>query len=472
MPPENNELDRIISDIRDEQIDPAVVEQAAARVWERLAHAPLRSCADFQALMPDYRAGRLPEARALLVKDHTHECVACRKALEGRKIVAFPTEKRRLFSMPYTRWAVAAALALGVGVSAWQLMLRLTPSKTVIEAVNGTVFSASGQGTQTVATGAELSGGELRTARDSTAMVRLGDGSRVEVRERSAFTVSQAGRDLTIHLTRGSVIVQAAKRRSGHLYVATRDCRVAVTGTVFSVASGTKGSRVSVVEGEVHVAQGNDAKVLRRGDQYVSSAAMTPMPVRDDIAWSRNFDQHSALLGELATLQKKLETVRMPEARYTSRILGMLPADTVVFLAFPNLGGTLAETQRIVRQRMQESPMLREWWDKVESQRGAAAMDEMIGRVRAASEYLGDEIVMAVPRIGERMGNPVFLAEVRRNGFREFMEGQMRQTHRRQAAAADRREPGGGRRGGTHDAAAARHGRAVPGRRIPAPRPE
>ena len=179
---------------------------------------------------------------------------------------------------------------------------------------------------------------------------------------------------MTIHLGRGSVIVQAAKRRSGHLYVATRDCRVAVTGTVFSVASGIKGSRVSVVEGEVHVAQGNDTKVLRRGDQYVSSAAMTPMPVRDDIAWSRNFDQHSALLGELAALQKKLETVRMPEARYTSRMLGMLPADTVVYLAFPNLGGTLAETQRIVRQRMQESPLLREWWDKIESQRGAAAM--------------------------------------------------------------------------------------------------
>ena len=194
MPPENNELERIISEIRNEPIDPAVVEQAAARVWERLAHAPLRSCADFQALMPDYRAGRLPEARALLLKDHTHECVACRKALEGRKVVAFPTEKRRVFSMPYVRWAVAAALALGVGVSAWQLMLRLSPSKTVIEAVNGTVFSASSQGTQTVAAGAELSGGEVRTARDSTAMVRLGDGSLVEVAERSAFTVSRGGK--------------------------------------------------------------------------------------------------------------------------------------------------------------------------------------------------------------------------------------------------------------------------------------
>ena len=37
------------------------------------------------------------------------------------------------------------------------------------------------------------------------------------------------------------------KRTSGHLYVKTPDCRVAVTGTVFSVDSGMKGSRVAVL---------------------------------------------------------------------------------------------------------------------------------------------------------------------------------------------------------------------------------
>src|ERR1035441_8473291 len=96
---------------------------------------------------------------------------------------------------------------------------------------------------------------EIRTAKDSDAMLQLKDGSVVELRERSGFSSTRTASDLTIRLGRGSIIVQAAKRSSGHLYVATADCRVAVTGTVFSVTSGVKGSRVSVIAGEVHVSQ-------------------------------------------------------------------------------------------------------------------------------------------------------------------------------------------------------------------------
>ena len=104
----------------------------------------------------------------------------------------------------------------------------------------------------------------------SHAVVKLADQSLVEVGERAEFRVSAARRDMTVHLNQGAVIIQAAKRRSGHLYVATGDSRVAVTGTVFSVNRGAKGTRVSVVEGEVVVERGHSEKILHAGDQLAT----------------------------------------------------------------------------------------------------------------------------------------------------------------------------------------------------------
>src|ERR1051325_4913314 len=117
-------LDQVIGDIREEPVDPAIVEAAAGRVWSSISSArgprlveKIRSCEDYQALLDDYRTGRLSEARRLLVEDHTHECVACRKALHGpaepapRHITVKPAVQ------PYTRWAIAAAVVIGFGLT-------------------------------------------------------------------------------------------------------------------------------------------------------------------------------------------------------------------------------------------------------------------------------------------------------------------------------------------------------------------
>ena len=63
---------------------------------------------------------------------------------------------------------------------------------------------------------------------------------------------------------------------------------MAVTGTVFSVNRGAKGTRVSVVEGEVIVEQGHNDKVLHAGDQVSTHRSMEGVPIKDEIAWSRN----------------------------------------------------------------------------------------------------------------------------------------------------------------------------------------
>ena len=105
--------------------------------------------------------------------------------------------------------------------------------------------------------GERIAGSQLvRTAQGSGAVLELADGSRIELAERSELGLGRRWDGTILELERGSLIVEAAEQRRGHLYVDTGDCRVSVVGTIFSVNHGAKGSRVSVIEGEVHVQPG------------------------------------------------------------------------------------------------------------------------------------------------------------------------------------------------------------------------
>jgi hypothetical protein len=414
MTEDNTALEQAVTEIRDEAIDDAVIEAAAARVWARLAEAAghhIRGCADFQSLIPEYRAGRLTQARAMLLQDHLHQCVACRHVFEG-KVVAFPTPRAARRTVHTVRWAVAAVVVAAAGLSIWVAVDQFGThtGRAIVQTVNGTLYEITPAGIRQLAAGQELPDGvEIRTAKDSDAMLELRDGSVVELRERSGYSASQAGADLTIHLDRGSIIVEAAHRRSGHLFVATADCRVAVTGTVFSVSAGVNGSRVSVIQGEVRVSEDNQEKVLHPGEQAVTSTSLEPLPVRDDISWSRNRDR---LLKQLDALRTSIDKLHLPDLRYSSRLAGRLPASTAFLVSIPNLAQYLGEVQTVLQQNT--------WWT------GAGLKAEpMIEKLRAASDYLGDEIIItgfAGPD-GKMLG-PVVFAEVRREGFPEFLKRQ------------------------------------------------
>ena len=450
-PTEHNPMDpaleQAVSEIRDEVLDSAVIEAAAARVWANLlsanSHADadthalhsIRGCADFQALIPSLKTGRLPQARATLLKDHLHECVDCRRIYEGR-VVGMPAQGAPRRNAHTVRWAVAAVVVAAAGLSVWVAIDQYDQfgthtGRAFVQTVNGTLYEILPSGIHPLAAGQDLRDGiEIRTGKDSDAMLELRDGSVVELRERSGFSTTQTAGDLTIRLERGSVIVQAAKRRSSHLYVATADCRVAVTGTLFSVSSGLKGSRVSVIEGEVRVSQNgasqngvsqangsqdNREQVLHPGDQVVTSPNLEPVSVKDDIAWSRNRDR---MVKQLELLRAGLAQLHLPELRYSSRLLDRLPASTVFFASIPNLAAYLGQAQGIFRQKMAESPELRAWWAG-----HGIDVEPVIERLRAASEYLGDEVVIAgFSGPDGKMQMPVFLAEVKREGFAEFVK--------------------------------------------------
>ncbi len=439
---ENDEiLDRAISEIRDEAVDPAVVSQAAERVWARVSaeaasaagevtEGALRTCADFQALIPDWRAGRLAPARAMLVEDHVHGCPACRRSMStGRQPIALVPRRRAI--APVWRWAVAAALVAGVGVGLYMASDRiLVPSgpRATVAALDGTLYEVSEGRNVPLRAGAPIAELEsVRTARGSGAVIRLRDGSMVEMRERTELALAERRSGVTIRLAAGNVIVQAAKQHSRHLFVDAGDCLVSVTGTVFSVNHGIKGSRVAVVEGEVKVTQGDNVSVLRPGDQVTTSASLMPVPVEQEIGWSRNADQYTALLKEFGVLRTKLEAIPGPKLRYSTRLLDLAPEGTLFYAAIPNLGPTLAQAKQIFQEQLAQSEPLRQWWsEKMTASGGEAKFDEVLARVETLSSYLGPEIAVTLGPGASGEELPLVMAELVRSGFREFIAGEVK----------------------------------------------
>ncbi len=159
--------------------------------------------------------------------------------------------------------------------------------------------------------------------------------------ERSDLSVSRAWKGTTIQLDGGQVIVQAAKQRSGRLYVATDDGLVSVKGTIFSVNHGTKGSRVAVIEGVVRTEfWRNHNRPDAPGHEATSSASVAKVPIQNEIAWSKNSAKYLALLGDFAVLQKQFAAIPGPGLRYSSELLPYVPDHTVIYAAIPNLANT------------------------------------------------------------------------------------------------------------------------------------
>jgi hypothetical protein len=231
-------------------------------------------------------------------------------------------------------------------------------------------------------------------------------------------------RGVTLDLHRGNLIVEAAPQGSGRLAVQTVDVQVEVKGTVFSVSHGMKGSRVSVLEGEVWVAHGGRRVVLQPGSQYASQPALARVPLQEDYAWSQEAARHLAALDELSALTRELQQATFGDHwRYSSELVGELPADTVVYAALPNLSGQLEPALQAFKERIESSPTLSEWF--AEGGHDLARLDEAVGKLSAAGRTLGDEVVLALVAVGGDMEQvrPVVLASVTdAAGLRAFVE--------------------------------------------------
>ena len=437
------DLDQLIAEMHGQQLDEREIQQAGDRVWLRLQDAAatempaiqtIHGCEDIRALLPAYFEKKLPDSRALVVKNHLHECAVCRQHAyglsdAGQTVLSWKptTPTRRAWSFGLPQFAMAA-LVLVVGLASYFTYNRYYGSpagdRAQLMSAEGPVYAISDSGERELKPGEYVGEGQLvRTSATSHAFLRLLDGSVVEMNRRAEVAVNATRRNTTVRLGQGDIIVQAAKRKVGHLYVLTPDCRVSVTGTVFSVNSGTKGSRVSVIEGQVLVAQQAGESVLHPGDQVTTSASISQVPIQQEIAWSKNADEHMQLLAEFAKLQNKFEQIPAPPPRYDSQIVPLLPKGTTFFLSIPNLGQTLGEANQIFQQQLQQSPVLQQWWAQQNKGKQGPSMDKVIAELQALNQYLGDEIVVASdPQDFGQNSGLVVLAAVKSSGLKEFLQ--------------------------------------------------
>ena len=194
--------------------------------------------------------------------------------------------------------AAAAALTVAIGTA---ILWQPSDHVAVVTTVDASLSREVDGKTETLPQGSDLETGQpVRTTADAGAVLQLADGSSVEMRSRSELAVEKEADGLGIRLHQGSIIVNAAKQRSGHLYVKTKDVTVSVVGTVFMVNAETGGSRVGVIEGEVRVREGTKETSLTQGQQVTTSTSLITRPLKEEIAWSRNIDAHLRILESFA----------------------------------------------------------------------------------------------------------------------------------------------------------------------------
>jgi uncharacterized protein (TIGR03435 family) len=224
----------------------------------------------------------------------------------------------RPFIAPRPVWAAAGAIAMiAIGVSI--AFLPITAVAKVASAEGG-LHRVVGAKLQSLEVDDAIRIGDvIRSNGGSGGSLVLTDGSRIEMRTKSELVLEQATDGVRIQLHTGGIVVGAAKQREGQLYVQTRDFTVVpVLGTVSLVSAEAEGSRVAVIEGEVHVEQGPIEQKLRSGEQTASNPLMAQPPVSQEVAWSRQAEVHiAALKQKLEVIMPTLQLV-MPTNRWES----------------------------------------------------------------------------------------------------------------------------------------------------------
>jgi hypothetical protein len=413
-------LERALREMQEEDVDAGTLEAARDRVWQKMAGNVSATCAEFHQDLPAYLANELGDSRRILVEDHLSRCPACRARVAemkgDKKVIAMPRglAGRSLSgggsSSRWAKWAglaAAAALALStayLGRDAIDGMMAPGGARATVVSAEGGLYRLSAGALDA---GAAIGDHEsVRTGPGGHAVLRLADGSMVEVNQRTELFVTAAWSGQAIHLERGDIIVKAAKQRRGRLRVLTRDSIASVKGTVFAVSAGMGGSVVSVVEGSVAVNQPGKEVLLSPGQQAASIPALANS-VTAAVAWSPEADSYLQLLASFVKIERELANFPA-ELRTHSALLSYLPGGAVVYGAVPNPGLTLGRAVSLAEEQSAQNAAFGVWWNSETGQ----LLKQMTDRVQTVSAMLGDEIVFSASAVGTGEPVPIVMAGV------------------------------------------------------------
>jgi len=403
-------LDQALHEMKAERVDADTLEAVRVHVWGKMTNPAGATCAEFRQDLSAYQRNELGDSRRLLVEDHLSRCPGCRARLAEMKgervVVAMPVRS----TSRWTRWgamAAAAALLLSVlylGRDAIDgMMAPGGPRATVVTANGGLYRLPMGA----LETGAAIGDHEsVRTSPGAHAVLRLADGSMVDVNERTELYVTAAWSGQAIHLQRGDIIVKAAKQRRGHLRVLTRDSIASVKGTVFAVSAGMGGSVVSVVEGSVAVDQPGREVLLKPGQQAASIPALATS-VASAVSWSPDAESYLELLRSFVKIERELANFPS-ELRTNSAVLSYLPEAAVIYGTVPNPGLTLDRALSLAQEQSAQNATFGAWWNSETGQ----LLRQLTDRVQSVNSLLGDEIVFCASRAGLEEPVPMVMARV------------------------------------------------------------
>ncbi|GJM12547.1 MAG: hypothetical protein DHS20C12_09500 [Pseudohongiella sp.] len=394
---------------------------------------------DYVAAIPAYLAKQLSESQTVLFEEEARSSIPLRRALNEARQQTTGAEQAMAegagSKRPVFRWLAAAAAVAVIAVSlivAVPDLPSLDQTRVAqVEEIDGQLYQIVDGSLERLTIGTWIDGQQrLRSASGSSAIITLDDGSQIEVDERSEISMTRRGSGNRIDVSRGRILVAASPQGSGTLDVFTNEFMVSVTGTIFEVAHGAKGSRVAVVEGEVNVLLQGNTTALTPGETMASRLDFLSLNVEDEIAWSRDASEYIGMLQEVAALQQDLEAIMESQPRYSTRLLDLAPADTAIYIAVPNAPEKIAEVYDVVRMRAQNSEYLAQVWAEFEGASEGQHLDETMSWVREIGYTLGEETVFAITMTtvdGEPLSVPVVLSEVDADAFTANFDQQLQQ---------------------------------------------